>query len=110
MLWINLFPAKFFKVDLEETKDGLEGINRLFIAIAILTIALGCPGMLFAINYNLPVFRFFNFHHIGLNVLLVLFIMANLCLDWTFVVTLVLTILIHANCNSRWTLRSRQAW
>ena len=110
MNWIYSFPAKILKVSLEDSTDELQGMSRLFIVIAILTTGLGVPAMLLAIHYNLPVFRFFSFHQTGLNVLFVLCMTANFGLDWTFVVTLVLTALIHYYCNSKWIVRSKQAW
>ena len=110
MFRLIYFTETFFKMTSVDSKDGLEVINRLIIVIPILTIILGCPGAIFAVHYNLPVFRFLNFLPPGLNVLVIVYISHSLCLDWTFVITLVLTILIHVNSNSKWILRSRRAW
>ena len=104
------FLAKFFKISLEDTKDGLEIINRTIVVIAILTIVMGLPGAVFAIHNDLPVFRLLNFGHLGLTFLQVVFATACLCLDWTFVISLSLTVLLHTNSTSKWIIRSRRAW
>ena len=93
-----------------ERKDGFEVISRAVIALPILNMVMGCPGAVVALQYDLPVFRFFNLHHLALNVLLVLFVCSNLCVDWTFVVTLGLTVLIYVNYTAKWIIRSQQAW
>ena len=97
-------------MSLEDTKDGLEILNRIIVLIPVLTIVIGFPGGLFAVHNNLPVFRLVNFNHFGLTLLEVLVITASLCLDWTFVITLSLTVLLHANSTSKWIIRSRRAW
>ena len=104
------FLAKIFKISLEDTKDGLEIINRIIVVVAILTIVMSIPGAVFALHYNLPVFRLMNLGHLGLNFLQVVFVTSCLCLDWTFVISLSLTVLLHANSTSKWIIRSRRAW
>ena len=104
------FLAKFFKMSLEDKKDGLEIINRVIVVIAILTIVMLIPGGVFALHYNLPVFRLVNFGHLGITFLQVVFVTASLSLDWAFVITLSLTVLLHANSTSKWIIRSRRAW
>ena len=93
-----------------ERKDSLEVINRAFIGLPIITMVIGTPGAIVAACYDLPVFRFFNLQHLGLNALLGLFISFNLCLDWTLVVTLGLTVLICVTYTAKWILRCQQAW
>ena len=105
-----VFPAKIFKMSLADTKDGLEIINRIIILIPILTVVIGFPSGIFAVHNNLPVFRLINLGHFELTFLEVLVITASLCLDWTFVISLALTVLLHANSTSKWIIRSRRAW
>ena len=97
-------------MSLEDTKDGLEVINRLLIVIPILTILLGGPAWLFAVHHNLPVFRIFNSDSLVLNMLLALFITSFCALDWVIMITLALTSFLHANSNIKWVVRSRRAW
>ncbi len=95
---------------MQERKDGLEVIFTVLCVIAIVSILLGFPLGVFALECDLPVFHLFNLGNIFLNVLLITFFACMYIVDWIIVLNMNGLILIHTNCTTFCLKRMLQAW